>query len=68
MYIEFPAFGGNHQCSEHATHPLARPVGRLPLALLLAGMGLARRRFAADTRLNAPSDASNCGFQVQLRH
>jgi hypothetical protein len=51
-----------------ALHP--QGVGRIgeaakaatnPLSLILAGMSLRRRRFAPDTRLIAPSGASNCG-------
>ncbi|NDP47457.1 MAG: hypothetical protein GZ085_03530 [Sulfuriferula multivorans] len=35
---------------------------RLPLSLLVAGPGLPPRRFAAATRPDAPSGASNCRF------
>jgi len=62
MDIEFAAFANLHRLGDNATHPLARPVGRLALSLVLAGISLRRRRFAPDTRLTAPSDASNCGF------
>ena len=75
------AFDRPHHLGETATHPLARPVARLPLypqgvgrirkaakaattplSLILAYPGRLRRRFAADTRPDAPSGASNCGF------
>jgi len=52
---DIPVEAGN------ATHPLARPVVRLPLSLLLAYRGSLRRRFVADTRPNAPSGASDYG-------
>jgi len=45
-----------------ATHLLARSDGPPALSLLLAGPGLLRRRFAPDTRPNAPSGASNYRF------
>ncbi len=62
MNIDFIAFDSLHHLGEHATHPLIRLVERLPLSLLVAGPGLPPRRFAAVTRPNAPSGASNCGF------
>ena len=62
MNIDFLAFDSLHHLGESATHPLIRPVVRLPLSLLVAGPGLPPRRFAAVTRPNAPSGASNCGF------
>ena len=45
-----------------ATSPLAHPGGLLALSLLLAGMSLPRRRFAPDTRPNAPTGSSNRGL------
>jgi len=56
------AFDTVHPLGETATHPTARLLVRLPLSRLLAGPGLPRRCFVADTRSDAPSDASNCGF------
>jgi hypothetical protein len=47
---------------ESATHPLVRSDGRLALSLLLAGIGLLRRRFAPAIRPNAPSGAFNYRF------
>jgi len=47
---------------EFATHPLARPVVRLPLSFVVAGPGLPPLRFAAITCPDAPSGASNRGF------
>ncbi|MBT9540571.1 hypothetical protein [Thiobacillus sp.] len=58
----FFAFDYVHHLGESATHHLARLVVRLPLSRLVAGPGLLPRCFAADTRPNAPSGASNCGF------
>jgi len=40
----------------------AADAATTPLLRLLAGLGLARRCFAADTRSDAPSDASNGGI------
>jgi hypothetical protein len=51
----------HHYSGEVATHPLARPDGRLALSLLLAGMSLPRRRFAPASLPNAPIG------RVQLR-
>ena len=62
MNIDFLAFDSLHHMGERATHPLVRLGVRLPLSLLVAGPGLPPRRFAAATRPNAPSGASNCGF------
>ncbi|MHB1052636.1 MAG: hypothetical protein ACYCZT_06150 [Thiobacillus sp.] len=62
MNTGFVAFDRPHHPGETATHPLARLAARLPLSLLLAYPGRPRRRFAADTRPDAPSVASNCGF------
>ena len=63
MNTGFVAFDQPHHLGEIATHPLARPVARLPLSFLRACPGRPRRRFAADTRPDAPpSGASNCGF------
>jgi hypothetical protein len=63
MDIDVGAFDRNRPMGESATHPLARPGERLALSLLLAGPGPPRRRFAPDTRPNAPSGASNRRFQ-----
>ncbi|MFH1818566.1 MAG: hypothetical protein ABIK08_02245 [Pseudomonadota bacterium] len=49
---------------EPATHPLARLVMRLPLSLVVAGLGLLPPHFAAATRPDAQSGTSNYGFQV----
>ena len=73
MNIEIFAHEHFHLLGENATHPLARPVKRLAVrpdrdklsadgSLLLAYPGRLRRRFVPATRLNVPSDASNCGF------
>jgi hypothetical protein len=62
MKLDCSAFDDLRRLGESATHPLARPVKRLPLSLLVAGPGLLPRRFAPATRPNAPSDASNYGF------
>ena len=68
MNSEFIASDHVHHLGETATHPLAfmpfrvRLLVRLPLSRLLAGPGPQRRCFAADTRSDAPSGASNCGF------
>ena len=62
MNTNFAAFDDLHLLGENATHPLVRLVVRLPLSLLVAGPGLPPRRFAADTRPDAPSGASNCRF------
>jgi hypothetical protein len=59
MDSAFPAFDKLHHLGEYATRPLARLDVRLPLSLLLAGMSLLRRRFAAATHPDAPSGASN---------
>jgi hypothetical protein len=62
MSAGFFAFDHVHLLGESATRPLARLLVRLPLSRLLAGPGPQRRCFAADTRSDAPSGASNCGF------
>ncbi len=62
MNTEFSAFVSIHRVGEIATRPHARLLGRLPLSRLLAGPGLRRRCFAAATRSDAPSGASNYGF------
>ena len=62
MESDLPAFDNLHLLGERATHTLARPAGRLPLSLIVAGTSLPPLRFAADTRPNAPSRASNYGF------
>ncbi|WP_124704002.1 hypothetical protein [Sulfuriferula multivorans] len=64
MNTEFSAFDLDRPLGEHATHPLTHLGARIPLSLLVAGPGLPPRRFAASTRPNAPSGASNYGFQV----
>ena len=63
MNTTFYAFVHVHLLGDTATHPLARLVTRLPLSRLVAGPGLPPRCFVADTRSDAPSGASNCGFQ-----
>jgi hypothetical protein len=62
MNTEFSAFDGLHLLDEDASLQLVRLLTRLPLSRLLAGPGLLRRCFAAATRSDAPSGASNCGF------
>jgi hypothetical protein len=62
MNIELADFEKACLMLANATHPPARPGGRLALSLLLAGASLPRRRFAPCTRPNAPADASNSGF------
>jgi len=60
--IGFYAFDHIHRQGEFATYPLIRLSTRLPLSLVVAGPGLPPPRFAADTRPDAPSATSNCGF------
>ncbi|MEQ1592844.1 MAG: hypothetical protein ABL892_10700 [Thiobacillaceae bacterium] len=48
--------------AKHATHPMARLTTCLPLSLVVAGISLLPSRFAAVTRPDAPSSASNHGF------
>jgi len=48
--------------AESATHPLARPVARLALSFVVAGISLPPPLFAPATRPDAPSDAFNYGF------
>jgi hypothetical protein len=62
MNTEFADFEAGHPIAESATRPPARPGRRLALSLLLAGMGLPRRRFAPNTRPSTPASASNCSF------
>ncbi|MDP2882383.1 MAG: hypothetical protein Q8N89_12460 [Azonexus sp.] len=62
MNIDFSAIEYARRSGESATRPLARPCWRLALSLLLAGMGLPRRRFAPSARPSAPSGASNYGL------
>ena len=68
MNTEYSAFVRIHLLGDIATRPLVfmpfrvRLVARLPLSRLVAGPGLPPRCFAAATRPNAPSGASNCGF------
>jgi hypothetical protein len=62
MDIGFFSFDHVHLEGASATHLLARPVARLPLSLVVAGPGLPPPRFAAVTRPDAPSGASNYGF------
>jgi hypothetical protein len=59
MNTELSASVSHHRLGDHATHPQARLLARLPLARLLAGTGLPRRFFVAVTRSDAPSGASN---------
>ncbi|MFP5417689.1 MAG: hypothetical protein ACLGHA_00900 [Gammaproteobacteria bacterium] len=63
MNTGFFVFDHVHQEGAPATRPLARLGTRLHLSLVVAGPGLPPPRFAADTRPNAPSSASNYGFQ-----
>jgi len=62
MNTEFSPIYWVHLSGYTATRLLARPVVRLPLSRLVAGPGLPPRCFAAATRPDAPSGASNCGF------
>jgi len=62
MNIGFFAFDHIHHQIKSATHPLIRLAARLPLSLVVAGPGLPPPRFAAATRPDAPSGASNYGF------
>jgi hypothetical protein len=62
MDIDQPAFDHVYRTAEPATHPPVRPVTRLPLSFVVAGLGLLPPHFAADTRPDAPSGASNHGF------
>jgi hypothetical protein len=62
MNIGFFAFDHIHHQLKSATRPLIRLVARLPLSLVVAGPGLPPPRFAAVTRPDAPSRASNYGF------
>ncbi len=65
MNTAFHAFVHAHLLGGTATRPLARLVTRLPLSRLVAGSDLPPRCFAADTRPDAASGASNSGFQVE---
>ncbi|HEX7971100.1 MAG TPA: hypothetical protein VF501_02620 [Thiobacillus sp.] len=62
MNADVFAFDMTHLLDSFATHPLARLVTHLPLSLVVAGPGLPPPRFAAATRPDAPSGASNYGF------
>jgi hypothetical protein len=62
MLIPLFAFDSGPYPRGNATHLLAHPDARLPLSLVVAGAGLLPPRFAASTRPDAPSDASNHGF------
>lgn len=62
MNTGFVAFDNTYHLGESATHPLARLAARLPLSLVVAGPGLPPPCFAAATRPDAPSGASNRGF------
>ena len=62
MNTEFSPLDWDHLMGDTATHPMARLVVRLPLSHLVAGPGLPPRCFAAATRPDAPSGASNCGL------
>jgi len=62
MDMDFSAIECVSRQAGGATHPLARQVMRLPLSLVVAGIGLLPPRFAASARPDAPSGASNCGF------
>jgi hypothetical protein len=62
MNAVFAAFDSLHHFADFATRLLVRLVARLPLSLVVAGPGLPPPRFAADTRPDAPSGTSNCGF------
>ncbi len=56
------AFDPSRRKGDSATHPLPHLVVRLPLSLVVAGPGLPPPPFAAATRPDAPSSASNCSF------
>jgi hypothetical protein len=56
MNAEFSGFVRLHPSGEAATHLPARLLAHLPLSRPR------RRRFAAGTRSDAPSGASNCSF------
>jgi hypothetical protein len=60
MKIHLHAFVHARLRGKTATRPLVRLATRLPLSRLTC---LLPRCFAPDTRLNAPSGVSNCGFQ-----
>ncbi|MHB8824507.1 MAG: hypothetical protein ACYC5T_06665 [Thiobacillus sp.] len=62
MDIGFFIFDHVHQEGAPATRPQARLGTRLPLSLVVAGPGLPPPCFAAATRPDAPSGASNYGF------
>jgi hypothetical protein len=62
MNTDLFAFARIRRRGQSATHPLMRLVARLPLSLVVAGPGLPPPHFAADTRPDAPSNASNHGF------
>jgi len=59
MDIASSAFANARQPGESAACPLAHPAERLLLSLVVAGMSLPPPRFAAVTRLDAPSGALN---------
>jgi hypothetical protein len=62
MNIALSAFDRGYRQAVFATHPLIRRLAQLPLSLVVAGNGLLPSRFAASTRPDAPSGASNYGF------
>jgi len=62
MNAGFFTFGQLDWQAGSATHPLARLAKRRPLSLVVAGNRLPPPRFAAATRPDAPSGASNHGF------
>ena len=62
MNIAISAFDRSYRQAAFATHPLIRLLARLPLSFVVAGNGLLPSRFAASTRSDAPSGASNYGF------
>jgi len=63
MNINLGAAEVIHLKGESASRPLARPVGRPALALLLAGMSLPRRRFAPAI----PSKRTNSRAQPRFQ-
>jgi hypothetical protein len=59
MKPDSSAFVGDQWQGEITTHPLTRLDARLPLSLVVAGIGLPPPRFVAPTRPDAPLGASN---------
>jgi hypothetical protein len=64
MDFDLSGFDYLYHSGESATHPLIRLDMRLPLSRVVAGTSLLPPCFASAARPDAPSGASNYGFQV----